>query len=560
MSKRTRCAIYTRKSTEEGLEQDFNSLDAQREACVAYVSSQKHEGWAVMGDRFDDGGFSGGTMERPGLKELMELVRANKVDVIVVYKVDRLTRALNDFAKMVDQFDEAGVSFVSVTQQFNTTTSMGRLTLNVLLSFAQFEREVTAERIRDKIAASKKKGMWMGGPSPLGYDVVEKKLIVNEDEVRTVNRIFDLYLELGNVRAVKLAVDREGILTKRRRYASGRVAGGKPITRGNLYQMLSNPIYNGETPHKGAVYPGQHQAIIDPQTWSAAQAQLRDNAVARKSGTNVKSFSLIAGLMYDDTGDQLTPTHSSKNGKRLRYYVSRRLTRGNASDHPDGWRIPAYRLEGAIIRTIVEFLSDLNRVIGALGMTGLSPIEISRVEKRVREITQTLVEPTSKACREIIQSIVGRVQIAQEQIIVELEPIALHDLLATNTPMDSEEPIVLRVPCHMKRRGVEARLIIPSSTGAPAAVDEQLVHLIAKAQSWFGQIAQGSVTSIREIARREKIDEGDVSRFIRVAFLAPDIVDAIVAGRQPVDLTIERLKRLGTLPKCWNEQRRLLGF
>lgn len=319
-----RCAIYTRKSTDEGLEQDFNSLHAQREACEAYIKSQTHEGWKPIRTAFDDGGFSGGTMDRPGLAALLEAVERREVDIIVVYKVDRLTRSLADFAKIVERLDAQGVSFVSVTQQFNTTTSMGRLTLNVLLSFAQFEREVTAERIRDKIAASKKKGMWMGGPVPLGYDVQDRKLLVNETEAVTVRRIFDLYLETGSVRLLKHACERQGIVSKVRHMKTGRVSGGVPLGRGNLYQMLSNPIYVGRIPHRGETYPGQHEAIIDESVWEAVQTQLSDNAVARRYGTNAKSPSLLKGLVYDEAGDLLSPTHAVKSGRRYRYYVSHR--------------------------------------------------------------------------------------------------------------------------------------------------------------------------------------------------------------------------------------------
>src|ERR1700736_3696962 len=277
-AKKARCAIYTRKSSEEGLEQAFNSLDAQREACTAFILSQKHEGWTVLPPLYDDGGFSGGTMVRPALKRLITDIEAGQIDVVVVYKVDRLTRALSDFAKLVEVFDRRGVSFVSITQQFNTTTSMGRLTLNVLLSFAQFEREVTGERIRDKIAASKKKVMWMGGNVPLGYDASERTLIVNPAEAETVLRLFALYRELGCVRRVKDEADRLGLRTKRSTTASGIERGGKSFSRGHIYQLLSNPIYIGEIAHKGQLYPGQHPALIDTETWTAVRDQLATNA------------------------------------------------------------------------------------------------------------------------------------------------------------------------------------------------------------------------------------------------------------------------------------------
>jgi site-specific DNA recombinase len=271
--RKIRCAIYTRKSSEEGLEQEFNSLDAQREACEAFIKSQRHEGWSVLPQLYDDGGYSGGTMERPALKRLLADIAARRIDAVVVYKVDRLTRSLSDFAKIVEAFDAQSVSFVSVTQAFNTTTSMGRLTLNVLLSFAQFEREVTGERIRDKISASKKKGLWMGGQPPLGYDVKERKLVVNEAEAATVGRIFRRYLELGSVRALKATLDQEGVVSKLRAAADGSPYGGKSFSRGALYLMLQNRIYRGEIVHKGAAYPGEHARIVDEYQSSLTQTQ-----------------------------------------------------------------------------------------------------------------------------------------------------------------------------------------------------------------------------------------------------------------------------------------------
>ena len=321
MTLRRRCAIYTRKSTEEGLEQSFNSLHAQREACEAFIRSQKHEGWACLPEAYDDGGISGATMERPALQRLLSGIQDAKIDVVVVYKVDRLTRSLADFAKIVEIFDAQGVSFVSVTQQFNTTTSMGRLTLNVLLSFAQFEREVTGERIRDKIAASKKKGMWMGGFVPLGFDVKDRDLVVNGAEAETVRALFRLYRELGTVRRLKEEADRLGLTTKQRTQSSGPATGGRPFTRGHLYQLLSNPIYVGEVVHKGVSYPGRHDALVARELFDAVQRQLAGNASLRRSATNAKAPSLLTGLAHDEAGDLLSPTHANKKGRRYRYYV-----------------------------------------------------------------------------------------------------------------------------------------------------------------------------------------------------------------------------------------------
>src|SRR5947208_5639059 len=311
-----RCAIYTRVSTEHGLDQEFNSLDAQYDAASAYIKSQAHAGWTLIRSRYDDGGYSGGSTDRPDLQKLLEDVRSRKIDVIVVYKVDRLTRSLADFAKLVELFDANGVSFVSVTQQFNTMSSMGRLTLNVLLSFAQFEREVTGERIRDKIAASKKKGIWMGGNIPLGYDANERTLVINPDEAETVRCIFALYRELGCVRRVKEEVDRLGLRTKCRTPANGTERGGKAFSRGHLYTLLANPIYTGQIAHKGGLHPGQQPALIDDESWSAVRNQLAANTSDHRRRAKAAEPSLLAGLLIDARGERLTPSHAVKKGRR----------------------------------------------------------------------------------------------------------------------------------------------------------------------------------------------------------------------------------------------------
>src|SRR5262245_12291119 len=356
--KRVRCAIYTRKSSDEGLEQAFNSLDAQREACTAFILSQKHEGWTLLPAQYDDGGYSGGTMERPALMRLLADIEAGQVDVVVVYKVDRLTRALSDFAKLVEVFDRRTVSFVSITQQFNTTSSMGRLTLNVLLSFAQFEREVIGERVRDKIAASKKKGMWMGGMPPLGYDVKDRKLVVNRNEARTVIDIYRGYLALKSVRDLHDELAAAGIRSKRRVRSDGSTYGEQKIARGALYLMLQNRIYRGEITHKGQSYPGAHPAIIDQPLWEEVQAVLAQNRVGRAIGARAKHPSLLGGFVFDGSGERLTPTYAIKKGTRYRYYISSSLVREAKSKHAGGWRIPAGDLEGLVINRVREFFCD----------------------------------------------------------------------------------------------------------------------------------------------------------------------------------------------------------
>ncbi len=559
MSAKLRCAIYTRKSTEDGLDQEFNSLDAQREACEAYIKSQRHEGWVLVTDRFDDGGISGGTMERPGLIRLLKEIRDGKVDVIIVYKVDRLTRSLADFAKIVELLDANKASFVSVTQQFNTTTSMGRLTLNVLLSFAQFEREVTAERIRDKIAASKKKGMWMGGLAPLGYDIQDKRLVISEAEAVTVRQIFDLYRHLGTVRLLRGEINRMGIRTKVRSGANGRRTGGLPLTRGHLYQLLSNPIYAGEISHKGTTYPGQHEPIIGRATWDAVQGQLRINAANRYSNRNAQAPSLLAGLIYDDTGDRMSPSHASKGNVRYRYYISNRLMHETASA-TDGWRLPARQLETAVCDAISQFMRNGVRLIDALGMSGASP---DRQQQTIAAAGTWVATMLSDAAHRHagIQRLVRRVSLQPTEIHIDLMAQELHDLLLTQGKQDIDANETLRVtaPIQLKRRGVEARLIITTSQ-PPATRDETLISLVAQAHCWMDDLASGKANTIRDLALRASMDESDISRFLPLAFLAPDIVEAIVAGKQPVDLTTERLKRIRSLPRAWKDQRRLLGF
>src|SRR6202167_569082 len=352
---RIRCAIYTRKSSEEGLEQSFNSLQAQREACEAYIASQRHEGWQVVAKKYDDGGFSGGTMNRPALKQLLEDIAARLVDTVIVYKVDLLTRSLTDFAKIIEVFDKQGVSFVSVTQQFNTTSSIGRLTLNVLLSFAQFEREVTGERIRDKIAASKKRGMWMGGVAPLGYDVRDRQLIVNPAEAKVVGEIFTQYLSLGSVAALKQYLDRKKLRTKVRTSAHGRVFGGKPYSRGGLYKLLNNEVYMGRIAHRGELHAGQQQAIIGPEIWEKVKALLAANNQGHRQRGRRVTPSVLAGLVFDAEDNRYTPTHAVKKGRRYRYYTSQAvIQKRRKPSHLD--RIPARELEQLVHSRIQALL------------------------------------------------------------------------------------------------------------------------------------------------------------------------------------------------------------
>jgi DNA invertase Pin-like site-specific DNA recombinase len=554
-----RCAIYTRKSTDEGLEQDFNSLQAQREACEAFIKSQRHEGWRVLPEAFDDGGYSGGTMDRPALARLMAAVQAGEVDVVLVYKVDRLSRSLVDFARMVEMFDAKGVSFVSITQQFNTTTSMGRLTLNVLLSFAQFEREVTGERIRDKIAASKKKGMWMGGVVPLGYDIKARNLTVNEGEATTVRLLFRRYLELGTVRQLKEVADKLGLVTKQRKQASGRTTGGQAFTRGHLYQLLSNPIYVGEIAHKGVHYPGRHEAIVDRATFEAVQRRLKENASPRPSATNATAPSLLTGLVFDETGDRLCPTHASKKGRRYRYYISKRLMH-RTNDTSQGWRVPAAELEAAVIRAACDFLKDELRLVEALDLEQESPEDLNQAINRAGALATKLEQGTNDRRRDVLSNLLLRATLHRESIRLEINPASLAALLRIAAPASqSSSPIPFAVAVQLRRRGIEAKLVVHSSHGRPKTPDPKLVLLLADAHRWLDDLVTGRVASLRELARRYNRDKGEASRTLPLAFLAPDIVEAILQGHQPVDLTPHRLKRSG-LSMRWEQQRGLLGF
>lgn len=369
-----RCAIYTRKSTEEGLDQEFNSLDAQHEACSAYIASQRHEGWKPISNRYDDGGVSGGTLERPALQRLLDDIDAGRVGMVVVYKIDRLTRSLADFAKLVERLEAAGCSFVSVTQAFNTSSSMGRLTLNVLLSFAQFEREVTAERIRDKIAASKKKGMWMGGIVPLGYerhpDPTRRELVINESEAKQVQDVFQLYKTHGCLRLVESAANARGIRSKRRTFASGRTSGGGVLSRGQIHYLLTNPIYAGLIRHKDKTWPGLHTRIIEEPLWESVQTNLRAASARPRGKTKgnsrgTRTEPLLVGKFRDETGDRLTPSHTNKSGRRFRYYVSNRLLSGETSDAV-GWRLPAESFEATVSKLVashIETGARLHRIL-----------------------------------------------------------------------------------------------------------------------------------------------------------------------------------------------------
>jgi DNA invertase Pin-like site-specific DNA recombinase len=558
MKRSMRCAIYTRKSSEEGLEQSFNSLHAQREACVSYIQSQKHEGWKVLSTHYDDGGFSGGTLVRPAMAKLLEDISAGKVDLVVVYKVDRLTRSLSDFARIVEAFDAKGVSFVSVTQSFNTSTSMGRLTLNVLLSFAQFEREVTGERIRDKIAASKKKGMWMGGMVPMGYDLKDRKLLVNEKEAGTVRWIFDRYLELKNVRSLKVELDEKGVLTKVRVSAEEKRSGGRRWFRGALYQLLRNPIYLGEIRHRDKVYPGEHEAIVSREVWEAVQATLTENAARHDRGEGFTSPSLLVGCVMDDQGNRMMPSHTQRHNRRYRYYVAAGQEEGTAKG---GLRIPAHDLEDGVWGRLRDFLSSPTQLLNALGEIGGRQAQV--IQAGARAIQDW--EGRSASDRMMwLRGLLEQVVVSPTSLTLHLSRSVLSSVLGIPegpvTEGEMEGPIILASEVRFKRGGRGLRYVIPGPGGSWAGTqqDKPLLQAIARGRFWYDQLISGQAKSREEIARANGLSSQHVARHIQMAWLAPDIVEAILDGRQPKSLTVKRL--LEKLPMDWAEQRRVLGF
>ena len=537
--KRLRCAVYTRKSSDEGLEQSFNSLHAQREACEAYVLSQKHEGWSLLSNEYDDGGFSGGSMERPGLKQLMADVGSGLIDIIIVYKVDRLTRSLADFAKMVELFDKHGVSFVSVTQAFNTTNSMGRLTLNVLLSFAQFEREVTGERIRDKIAASKAKGMWMGGMCPLGYDPNGRSLKINDAEARHVRQIFSLYLKTQAVDEVVDRAWRGGIRSKVR---TGKFAGGGKLGRGSIYRILANPIYVGEIAHGAKRHVGTHEAIVSRRTYDKAQAILGQNRRRRRNGGSATEPSLLAGLVHTGDGERLTSSHTSKGVRRYRYYV------GEAKAGEQGaLRIPAAALQRVVLDLLASQLGSSANLLMLL-----LPLNVDATEALAcgTRLAKSLSQTEASEVRETLLSLVERIEVHSSCVKVRLKAEAV--LGAGH----QHEPLVIEIPATLGRRKQNLTFIVPGQ--APRTTDQSLLAIIAQGRDWLEQLTSGSACSVTDLAGKEGVTPSYASRLIATAAMSPRMVEMILRGEQPERLTASTLLSLCPLPLSWAEQEQQL--
>ena len=531
-NKPVRCAIYTRVSTEHGLDQEFNSLDAQYDAASAYIKSQAHAGWALVRSRYDDGGYSGGSTDRPDLQRLLDDIRARKIDVIVVYKVDRLTRSLADFAKLVELFDAQGVSFVSVTQQFNTTTSMGRLTLNVLLSFAQFEREVTSERIRDKIAASKRKGLWVGGPLPLGYAMKDGKIAVVEDEAERVRLIYRRYLELGGVNALVRDLRDKDIRTKTRLRATGATHGGIAFERGSLFYLLRNRFYIGEVKYKGEILPGEQPAIMERRLFDAVQQKLTDQW-SHRNHVKSKSDHLLTGLLYDDAGHRMIPTHATKAGIRYRYYISLPHLKGESKTVSVGSvsRIPATGIEDIVVKSLNEYL--------------------------VAQYDKPSFSSAHADNRDGIAERVVRIDVHKDRLIVQLKSAGIEN------ESDSTNGQLLTIPWQKPPSRKSRQILIPPGVSRkevrPTRIERRarLVNAIARGRRWLDQIVSGSATNIEQIATRQKCSVRQVNMTISLAFLAPDLVKAAVEGRLPRGIGVERLR---DAPAEWSGQFELLGL
>src|SRR5438270_5796605 len=536
VSKLARGAIYTRKSSEHNLDLAFSSLDAQREACEAYINSQAHEGWRLITTRYDDGAFSGASLERPALQQLLAHVRAGTIDIVLVYKVDRLTRSLADFAKLIELFDAHGVSFVSVTQSFNTSSSMGRLTLNVLLSFAQFERELIGERVRDKIAASKRKGIWVGGPVPLGYAAVDKKIVVIPVEAEAVRTIFARYLELGSVRALAEDLDSRAIRSKPRRLSDGRTIGGGRFGVGALAHLLKNRFYIGEVVYRGEVHRGEHEPILDSALFAAVQGKLAAQAVARRCRLR-GSPALLTGRLFDERGNRMSPTHANKGGARYRYYISQAVLQKKPHAPGSVSRGPAAELEALVLAALRKHLTT-----SGAGQQ-LPGNDRDLVERHLERVTLSA----------------NHVALRFRQIVEQAQELDAHDGANNSSggPISSVKMIAVPWSSPMPA-AVKGIIHVPAhNTPIKLGRREALLIAIAKARQWMDDLAHGRAASFAAIARREGKAERHIRLLAPLAFLSPRIVAALLDGTAPADLTLTQLAR--ALPYSWTEQERRVG-
>lgn len=562
------CAIYTRKSTEEGLEQDFNSLHAQREACEAYIQSQYSLGWRLQPQCYDDGGFSGGDVHRPALQQLLDDISLGGIHIVVVYKVDRLTRSLADFAKMVELFDAHGVSFVSVTQQFNTTNSMGRLTLNVLLSFAQFEREVTGERIRDKISASKRKGMWMGGYVPIGYQAHERTLTPDPQYAPIVRSIFDYYIEFGNVRVLQDHVRSQGWRTPLRTTRKGTLYGGKLLSRGHLYRILRNPIYIGKISHKGKIYKGNHPALISQSMFEQVQKLLEANKQGHSQRCRATAPSLLAGKVVHEDGTAFSCDHSNKQTKqgtkRYRYYVCE-------ATQP-AIRIPAQELDQLLVQSIAQLLHSEQRIAQVVqtvykkSSDGTPPIDhiLSHCRKLSAHLnTQLHTRRYTKKTMQIVHNHLNQIVVHSHKVCIYLNP-SLFNMDACHRD-ELKELLLIEQHVKLQRSGLKVKLHItkpqtdqPNNQLQNNPIDDALVKLLKQAHEWMQLLLKGEAKSMTQIAKQNNLDLSWVSRVTALGFLAPDLIQLVMQGKQPAHWTVTYLTRQTPLPLCWDEQRQKL--
>jgi DNA invertase Pin-like site-specific DNA recombinase len=531
-----RCAIYTRKSTEHNLDLEFNSLDAQREACEAYIKSQAHEGWRLVPDRYDDGGLSGASLDRPALQKLLADVRAGKITIVVVYKVDRLTRSLADFAKLVELFDQQGVSFVSITQSFNTTSSMGRLTLNVLLSFAQFEREVIGERVRDKIAASKRKGLWVGGPVPLGYRCIDKKLVVVPEEAEVVRTIFARYLELGSMGALLTELDRQGIRTKVNGRRDGCSSGGIRFGVGSLAHLLKNRFYLGEVTYRGEVHRGEHAPILGRDVFEAVQAKRAANSVARQVRLR-GSAAILTGRLFDDRGNRMSPTHANKRGVRYRYYVSHAILQNRKAEAGSIARVPAPEIETLVCDSVRRHLAAMDAAEPQTVLADRDLIE--------HHVARVIVKPQAlEVCLIPACEVLAQAEDPSFQDPAPRRPLTTTITLAWTAPSFAAVKGIVHAPCAKPAMRPESR--------------DALLTAIAKARGWVDDIRLGRIASFAGIAEREAQGERHIRLLAPLAFLSPRIIAAIVDGTAPADLTVSGLAK--ALPYSWIEQEQSIGL
>ncbi|MBW6531795.1 recombinase family protein [Sphingomonas sp. RRHST34] len=540
-----RCAIYTRKSSDEGLEQSFNSLDAQHEACSAYILSQASHGWCEVEARYDDGGLSGGTLERPALQRLLADVAAGRIDIIVVYKVDRLTRSLLDFAKLVEAFDRANTSFVSVTQSFNTTTSMGRLTLNMLLSFAQFEREVTAERFRDKIAASKARGMWMGGTPPLGYRPDGRSLAVVEERAALVRHVFERYRALGTVRLLEAELKQHGIRVPERATAGGKPIDGGWFSRGVLYLMLRRVTYNGRIAHGDKSYPGTHPAIIPSDTFQRVQAMLSEHVQGTRSAPRASNPSLLAGSIVDDAGEPLVATHATKGKARYRYYVSRAPKTDSSST---GLRVPAREIERVVADRLATQFDD-RLALTAAAWLDVPADRFACLAERRSDIAAGL----RRLCPSSMGALVAQVRIADARVHMDCRIEEVAKLLACEQHEGAPALLALTAEVRLTRSGTAMRLVQRDGSASTADVDSSLTRQLLLARTWWKELRGGEI-DITRLATLEGLTPSYVTRVLRLAFLAPSVTQAILAGRLRAGVSAATLTATGGVDASWRTQ------